>query len=131
MLTRGVTHLCFEGPLLVVHQRGKKARINPHRFMRKVDAIIGHLEWLCYRHGIWCREVDPKKVKRALSGFATAGKSDQIAACEKIGLSLCQGEAKDDEADSFGVWLALIRNRNRDLGMRWDRLLYGRRGALL
>lgn len=131
ILARGVTHLCFEAPLLVVHQKGKKARINPHSFMRKVDAIVGHLEWLCFRHGVWCREVDPKAVKRVLAGFAAAEKKDQIAACEKIGLTLTEGAARDDEADSFGVWLALIHDRNRQLGERWDRLLYGRRGALL
>jgi hypothetical protein len=131
VLARGVTHLCFEGPLLVVHQRGKKARINPHRFMRKIDAVIGHLEWLCLRHGIWCREVDPRDVKRALAGFAGAEKKDQIAAAEKVGLKLCQGEAKDDEADSFGVFLALVADRNKALAERWDRVLYGRRGQLL
>lgn len=126
-----ITHLAFEGPLLVVHQRGKKARINPHRFMRKIDAVIGHLEWQCFRRGIWCREVDPQTVKRVLAGFGTAEKKDQIAAAEKVGLSLTPGAAKDDEADSFGVWLALIQDRDRRLGERWDRVLHGRRGALL
>jgi hypothetical protein len=131
VLARRVTHLAFEGPLLVVFGRGKKKRINPHKFVRKIDAVIGHLEWLCRRHGIWCRECDPQVVKRSLAGFSHASKSDQIAAAEKIGLTLCSGEAKDDEADSLGVWLALLRDRDRRLGEQWDRLLYGRRGALL
>jgi Holliday junction resolvasome RuvABC endonuclease subunit len=93
--------------------------------------VIGHLQWLCFRHGIPWTEYDPKDVKRALAGFSGADKKDQVAAARKIGLSLCEGPAQDDEADSFGVWLALLRDKDRRLGERWDRLLYGRRGALL
>lgn len=139
VLPRRVTHLCYEAPLFLtgkgkpklVNGRWIKPRTDDPWFLRKIHAITGHVEWLCERHGIWCKEIDPVKVKQSLAGFSGANKNDQIAAALKIGLSLTKGPAQDDEADSFGVWLALLRDRDRQLGMRWDRLLYGRRGALL
>lgn len=127
---RPFTHLCYEGPLLM-HRGRKGAPPADPWFLRKINAITGHIEWLCMRHGIWCKEVSVPEVKAALAGFSGASKDDQIAAALKVGLTLCAGEASKDEADSFGVWLALVRDRDRRLGERWDRVLHGRRGALL
>ncbi len=64
--------------------------------------------------GIDCREVSIQVVKRALTGHGNATKAEMMEACRAYGLS----PADDNEADSFGGWIAsvtVLRPQFRDL----------------
>ncbi len=111
-------------------RKGSQRNDNPV-FVFKIGALIGHLRWLCHRLDFPLVMYDPETVKLALAGFRKAEKSDMVAVAKKVGIRLSTGEAKKDEADAFGVWLSIVRERDRKLGERWDRVIYGRQGALL
>lgn len=117
----------YEAPILVFRP-GRHDTLRP---LRKLYNLGGHLEWVCRRRGISCHEVTVKEVKKALAGFGAAEKADMVAAAEKIGLTLPPGKGREDAADAFGAWLLLLRAKSRTNSERFDRALYGRRGALL
>lgn len=126
-----VTHLVYEAPILVVRGRRGSQRTDRLEVIRKLYGMGDHVEWVCRRRGIYCREVEIQDSKKELAGFAQAEKSDMVAAAEKIGMVLPPGKLAEDAADAFGAWLLLLRAHSRQMSERFDKALWGARGALL
>lgn len=127
----------YEAPILVINQRFKDAQ-GQTRFrsdtlanVRKTYNLGGHIEFWCERKGIPCHEVDLVAVKKELAGFGAAQKSDMTTAAEKLGVSLPEGQGREDAADALGCWLLLLRAKSRLLSSRFDAALYGGRANAL
>lgn len=120
-----IAEAAYEAPILTPHDRLGA--------LRKTYSLGGHIEFVCTDYGIVCSEVDLRAVKRELAGMKTADKSDMVAAAEKLGVVLPASEAqgREDAADALGVWLLLLRARNRRLSSRFDAALWGGRANRL
>lgn len=121
----GVDELAYEGPI--------KKPYDALMALRKTFSLGAHIEFVAYQCGLPYSEVNIKGVKKELAGFAQADKTDMIYAAEKlgVGLPLTKAEGREDAADALGVWLMLLRARNKRLSGEFDRRLWSARGALL
>ena len=126
-----VDHFDRFNPSEVVYEAPIKTPHDKLQPLRKTFNLGGHLEFCCAKRGVPCSEVDLRAIKKELAGFSGAEKSDMVAAAEKIGVALPDGEGRKDAADAFGAWLVLLRNRNRAYSQAFDRALYGSRNSFL
>lgn len=129
--------VAYEEPILIFNQRFQDARgvwrkrNDNLATLRKTIPLGARIEEVCFRHGIPCSETSIASVKKELAGFATAKKSDMVAAAEKLGISLPDGPSAEDAADASAGWLLLLRLRNRGLSSRFDAALWGGRANAL
>lgn len=111
----GPTLIVYESPLL-----GASASIATRR---KLFGLAALTEMIAHREGIECAEIANNSAKKALTGSGRAEKWDMVAACRGYGLNpytyIKDGQEASDEADAFGVWIAAVRLRRRDLIERW------------
>jgi hypothetical protein len=120
----GFTAIGFEAPILVANR-------DTVQKLRALYSLGGFVEYWGAVHSIPCVHKSVPEIKRELTGNAFAEKGDMVAVARKVGLSLPPGEAAKDAADSFGVWLLVLRDHNRGLSAEWDRKVWTPRGALL
>lgn len=127
------TLVIFEAPILPSRGRKGNSVMGSTLVRRKLMNLTGHVEFMCTRRGIECREADVQRIKRELAGFASADKRDMVAAAQKVGIELpiTKAAGQEDAADAFGAWLLGLRYKDGALSARWDSKLYGSRGALL
>lgn len=120
--------VAYEAPILVVKHanRGTDKLLT----IRKLYNLGGFLEWYCRKRGIPCVEADLRQIKKELTGDSLADKDAMCRAARKLGLTL-PAKGADDAADAFGLWLLLLRTVSREKATRFDKALWGARGALL
>lgn len=123
------TAVAYEAPILISGKYGQRAdKLTTLRLLYPMGAFVS---WYARKAGVPCHEFTVQEVKKEVTGNHTASKDDMVAIARKCGLALPAGEAAKDAADAFGVWLLLLRKSNRDLSARWDKKIWGPRGALL
>lgn len=78
-------------------------------------------------------EVGNGAIKKRIAGHFRAKKPELVRVVRtKLGITLPEGDAAQDAADSFGAWLSgCIDHYAKHHQPRWDAALYGSRGALL
>lgn len=106
----------FEAP---IHRQFDRAIIT-----RKLHALPGVAEMVCWRRGIDVRQVAPTTAKKALTGRGNADKNSMAHHARAYGLTI----KVSDEADAFAVWLVAFRIREPAQALRFDTAF---RGALV
>lgn len=125
--------VAYEAPILIFNQRYKDARgvwrkrNDNLTTLRKTLPIGARIEELCLDRGIPCFEDSVQAVKTELAGFRHADKSAMVSAARKLGVTLPDGPAEEDAADALGLWLVLLRKRDRALSAKFDQALWGGR----
>lgn len=129
-----ITEVAYEAPLLIPRRQGPHSRgfgdtLGKLRLLYPMGAYV---EFWCRRRAIPCFEVTVADIKKEVTGFRHADKEDLIEVAQKCGLVLpSKSNGADDAADAWGVWLLLLRAENKELSARWDKRIWGPRGALL
>lgn len=98
----------FEAPF---HRRFDRAVVT-----RKLHALPGVAEMVCFRRRIDVRQVAPKAAKKTLTGSGAADKNLMMAWARAYGLTI----RVSDEADAFALWLHAFRFREPDQAKRFD-----------
>lgn len=100
---------------------------------RKLQGLAGVLEMVCFDEGVPCFEAQPAAVKKALTGQGRASKAEMVHWARRYGLEphtyTLKGEEASDEADAFGVWLAVLRARFPAVAPMWEPLIAARVAA--
>lgn len=113
------TQMAYEAPLLLRHD----SLID----LRKIYGLGVVLELLAHREGLAISEMDPKRVKTAMTGDPFAHKRDVVEAALRLGVTLpaTKAQGREDAADAVGVavvqmsvsdpaaaspWVAILRN---------------------
>lgn len=109
---QGVQGVVFESPVLPFNSGGRGTSLQA---TRKLNALAGHLEWLCLQKALPAYELAPSTVKKALVK-GNASKGDMMSAACRAGLS----PEYADEADAFGVWLAALHRIRPERRAVWD-----------
>lgn len=127
----------YEAPILIFNQRYKdsqgvwRKRNDNLGTLRKTLPIGARIEELCLDRGIPCHEDSVQAVKKELGGHRSAEKSEMVFAAKKLGVTLPVGPGEEDAADALGLWLVLLRKRDRKLSVKFDQALYGGRANAL
>jgi Holliday junction resolvasome RuvABC endonuclease subunit len=108
-------------PELVVFESPVLGRAATVVVTRKLHALPGVVEMVCFKRHLRVAEVAPTSVKKVLAGFGTAGKEEMMEAARAYGLTI----TCSDEADAFGVWMAAVRRRRPQWADRWTPLRLG------
>lgn len=98
---------------------------------RSLYSLGAFVEWWALKQSAKCFESSPQALKKELTGKHNASKSDMVAMAKKCGINLPHGALAEDAADAFAGWLIALRVYNKAARLKWDRRLYGSRGALL
>lgn len=126
-----VHHLEAFRPDRVVIEAPIHKRTDSLLTMRKLYGVHAHVEWFFSRQpGVIVSEEDPQTIKARVTGNRSAEKSDMVFVARKCGLILPK-IGFEDAADSWGAWLLGVDYYNRPFRERWDKRIYGSRGALL
>lgn len=129
--------VCYEEPILLFNQRFRGSDGLWHKrndnlaTLRKTLPLGARIEEICFARGIPCWEESVQAVKKELAGMRTAEKPEMVMAARKLGVVLPDGPGEEDAADALGVWLVLLRKRNRALSSRFDAALWGGRANSL
>lgn len=117
--------LGYERPILT-----KWDKLQP---IRKTYSLGGMIEFVAFRRGIECVEVDLRTIKSELTGEHNASKADMVKAALRLGvvLPLTDADGREDAADAFGGFLVLLRLRSPATFSRYDALLRGQREHIL
>ncbi len=121
----------YEAPILVVKGRHQSGRTDKLLTVRKLYAMGAHLEFFCAMRGVPCHEVSLQEVKNEVTGNNYAKKDAMVAVARKVGLDLPKGPGIEDAADAWGAWLLGLRHYSPEISRRWDKLIWGPKGALL
>jgi Holliday junction resolvasome RuvABC endonuclease subunit len=120
------THIIVEAPIKAPH--------DSLLTLRKLYGMGFLTETFAAVYSIPYTEADLRAVKRELTGSSQADKDQMVHMAEKCGVALPRYKAhgREDAADAFGVWLIGVRlHASRLDSERWDKLIHGRRGAML
>lgn len=122
---RRLTWVLYEAPLLMPHDTCMR--------LRKLYGMGVVVELFGKMHSIQVREASVQRLKRELAGKSFADKDAMVAMALKAGIELPKqiNEGRRDAADAFAAWLIAVRLYAREHLPRWDRVIYGARGALL
>lgn len=121
--------VAYEAPILVVNN--EKRGTDKLAKIRRLYAMGAFLEYYCLERGVKCVEASPQAIKKALTGNFRADKTAMVAAAKRIGMTLPTGPGEEDAADAFGLFLLLLSTVSRDKMQRFDKALWGARGAFL
>ena len=102
--------LAFEAPLML---GGGQTSITT---TRKLMGLASHVEFVCYRRGIICREGNVSKIKKFWTGSGRAKKPEMIAAARKWGYRV----RDDNQADALALWSYMVHAKFEDQRHRWS-----------
>jgi len=115
----------YEAPLLLKHDKLWT--------IRRTYSLGGETERWCARRGIPCSEVDPKRLKKEITGDSYADKARVAFVVEhRLGIKLPDSinGGKHDAGDACGAWFIGLREHAPRIASAWDTKLWSNRGVL-